>query len=261
MSKRESSSSRSGTGRTKRGRTGPKFSDNVEFAAAAIVADPRYRGPRTAMPAKQNRMAEHKTFDYNPTGAAIVIIADADVPPASTPFAPEATTTGGCINQVPLGNSSITRVGRKLNITAVAIRGRCYAGTTGTVQKGTMLLVWDRNVNQSAALPAWNTILNSQTSIALTNKDNAPRFKILRRWDYEFTGNQTAGQINDKGLYSIDEFVKMKNKITLFTTADSTGLYPNMMEGGLLLYFVSDTATATAAPRFEVNTRIYYNDA
>lgn len=213
------------------------------------------------IPARRDRMAEHKTFDYNPTGAAVVVQADNAVAPAATPFAPVAGATGGCINQVPLGNSSITRVGRKLSINAVAIRGRVLASSATKVSKATMLLVWDRNVNQSVALPAWNAILNAQSSISLTNKDNAPRFKILRRWDYVITGNSnTAGQQNDESIHVIEEFVKLKNKVTIFTTADSTGLYPDMMEGGLLLYMTSDQTGATVAPTFEVNTRVYFED-
>lgn len=220
----------------------------------------RYNAPSAA---QASRAVEHKTFDYNPTGAPVVMTSDNDAVPATTPFAPAATFSGGCINQVPLGNSSITRTGRKLSITAVAIRGRIYwpvaAIASSISSKVSLLLIWDRNVNQSAALPAWNTILNAQNSISLTNKDNAPRFKILRRWDFIITNGASSN--NDSSMVSVDEFVKMKNKITYFTTADTTGLYPNMQEGGLLLYFTSDTATGAACPLGEFNTRVYFQDA
>lgn len=204
------------------------------------------------------RLQEHKTFD-----AIAVVSPDSGnaTAPAATPFAPIAGATGGCINQVPLGNNSITRVGRRFANTAVSIRGSVNAGTTTTIAKATMLLIWDRNVNQSAALPAWNTILNSQSPNALTNKDNAPRFKILRRWDYVLSGNNaTAGQQNDNSMISIDYFVKLKNKITLLTAADTTGVYPDMVEGGLLLYTTSNQVSGTTAPVFTLSTRLYFSD-
>lgn len=236
----------------------------ARLALLRAVQATQARNVRVAQYARPNvtaaRMQEHKTFDFNPGGVGVVLTADNTIAPAATPFAPIAGATGGCINQVPLGNSSITRVGRKLNITAVAIRGEVLAGSTTLATKATMLLIWDRNVNQSAALPPWAQILNAQNPNSLTNKDNAPRFKILRRWDFEILGNRTAGQITEKGLVKIEEFIKLKNKVTIFTTADSTGIYPDMMEGGLLLYVTSDNA-GTAAPQFVLNTRIYFQDS
>lgn len=207
------------------------------------------------------RVMEHKTFDYNPTGADVLMTSDNDVAPAATPFAPVAGATGGCINQVPLGNSSITRTGRKLSITAVAIRGTIKLQAATISQKVALLLIWDRNVNQAASLPAWTAVLNSQSPNALTNKDNAPRFKILRRWDFTLSGNGGGGGYLDSSITSIDEFVKMKNKVTYFTTADTTGLYPNMQEGALLLYLVGDSATGANCTLGTFNTRVYFQDA
>lgn len=212
-----------------------------------------FRGAR-----ESGRLQEHKTFD-----AVAVVSPDAgnNTGPAATPFAPVAGATGGCINQVPIGTSSITRVGRRFANTAVAIRGSVNSGTTTTIAKASMILVWDRNVNQSAALPTWNAILNSQSPNSLTNKDNAPRFKILRRWDFTLAGNNaTAGQQTDCSIQSIDEFVKLRNKVTLMTAADSTGVYPDMVEGGLLLYTTSNQVTGTTAPVFTLSTRLYFQD-
>lgn len=247
--------SQSGRTYTKRAkRTGMKMQ---AYAESAQVPQQVYA--RTAQ--TYARVQEHKTFDYNPTGAPVVITSDNNVGPATTPFAPAATFSGGCINQVPLGNSSITRTGRKLSITAVAIRGRIYLQAASINTKVSLLLVWDRNVNQAAALPPWNSILNAQNSISLTNKDNAPRFKILRRWDHVLTGSFSASVNSSNSIVSIDEFVKMKNKVTYFTTADTTGLYPNMQEGGLLLYLTSDTDVGASCALAELNTRVYFQDA
>lgn len=208
------------------------------------------------------RLIEHKTFDFNPSGANLDLPCGNDVGPAGTPFAPAAGATLGCINQVPLGNSSITRVGRRLNITAVAIRGQIFPGSTSPCLKAAVLLIWDRHPNKAAALPAWNTILNAQTPDSLTNKDYAPRFKILRRWEFAMVGSGSAGaNQTSAGQWNIDEFVKLKNKVTIWDAADTTGIVTNMLEGALYLAQVCDEAQGTAAATLRVNTRVYFQDS
>lgn len=208
------------------------------------------------------RLLEHKTFDYNPTGNTVYMLAATDAIVATTPFAPATNASLGCINQVPLGNSSITRVGRRLNITAVAIRGQIYSNVSSDVVKASIVLIWDRHPNKAAALPAWTTILTNQTTDQLTNKDYAPRFKILRRWDFILCGNLTAGQTTSAGGYAIDEFVKLKNKVTIWDAADTTGIVTNMIEGSLLLGVLGDeSAASNKAPLAIFNTRVYFQDS
>jgi len=203
------------------------------------------------------RLLEHKTFD---ACNIVTVSSAADVNPAATPFAPVAGATGGCINQVPIGNSSITRVGRRMNITAVAIRGQVFSNTNTDQSHCAMILVWDRHPNKSAALPAWNTILNQQSADSLTNKDYAPRFKILRRWDFPVCGS--AAVPTSAAQFNIDEFVKLKNKVTIWDAADTTGIVTDMIEGSLLLYTTSDEVAAGAkAPVFYLSTRIYFQDS
>lgn len=205
------------------------------------------------------RLKENKTFD----AASVIAIAncfDSAGTVAGTPFAPVAATSAWCLNQVPLGNSSTTRIGRRFANTALAIRATISSGSTGTLCPCVMMLVWDRNPNQGAAIPAFNTVLTSVSPSALTNKDNAPRFKILRRWNFEVIGNQTIADLTDKSLHYVDEFVKLKNKVTLLTAADTTGLLPDMVEGSLLLYCFSSVAAGTAAANITLSTRLYFDD-
>jgi len=230
-----------------------------------IARRSNYGGPSQgfsgAPRAGRARLLEHKTFDYN-TGVPFQITTGNNIGPAATPFAPVAASTGGCINQVPLGNSSITRVGRRLNITAVALRGQVFAGSAGVCAKATILLVWDRHPNKAANLPAWNTILTAQSPDALTNKDYAPRFKILRRWDFGVTGYQGgAGNQTSTGQHTFEEFVKLKNKVTIWDAADTTGIVTNMLEGGLYLYWTSDEVDGTTAPLVVMQTRVYFQDS
>lgn len=207
------------------------------------------------------RDVEHKTFDFNGTNAPVAITAENDVAPAGTPFAPVAGSTGGCLNQIPVGSSVNQRIGKKATMTAVHLRGRCFANTATTFSQGTMLLIWQRNPNQAAALPAWADILNIQNSNSLTNLTNASKFKILRRWDFNVTGNQTAAQITDQGHQYFDEYIRLpKNMVTTWTQANTSGIYTDMVEGALLLYFTSSSADGTICPIFNIQARVYFKD-
>lgn len=232
-------------------------------AAGGAVYGNMYQGARA-----NQRLQEHKTFDAGyATGGPItmtsVFASNAVVAP--TPFAPLQASTGvgaWCLNQVPLGNSSITRVGRRFANTALALRARIQATTTTICTTVAMILVWDRNPNTPSVIPDWTAVLNTQSPISLTNKDNAPRFKILRRWEREIIGNNgTAGQQTDKSVCYIDEFIKLKNKVTLLTAADTTGLLTDMNEGALYLYAVGDQTVVSAnAPSLILQTRLYFQD-
>jgi len=182
-------------------------------------------------------------------------------PVATTPFAPVAATSAWCLNQIPLGNSSVQREGRRCALSAVAIRATIQAGITTAYANCVTLLVWDRDPNQSSALPAYNSLLNTQNSTSLTNKDYAPRFKILRRWNHYVVGNVAQVTTTNQSAYYIDAFVPLKNKETIWTAADTTGLYPDMQKGALLLYCLSDIAPGTAAPSLLISTRVYFTDA
>lgn len=232
----------------------------VGAKSAMSQARRHMRAHNLAVSVPANRLLEHKTFDSVASPLAIVNCFSNAGPVASTPFAPVAATSAWCLNQVPLGNSSITRVGRRFANTAIAMRGRVIAGTTGTISNACMVLVWDRNPNQGAAISPFTSVFTAQTPSSLTNKDNAPRFKILRRWNWSVIGNETIADLTDNSLFYFDEFVKMKNKVTLLTAADTTGLITDMVEGALLLYVMGDASAGTAAPTLEIQTRLYFAD-
>jgi len=208
------------------------------------------------------RLLEHKTFDAVAAQVSSINAFATDGAVAGTPFAPVAATSAWVLNQVPIGNSSITRVGRRFANTAIALRGSVLAGSTGGASVAAMVLVWDRNPNQAAAIPAFTTVFTTQHSSSLTNKDNAPRFKILRRWVWTVVGDSDAASDRvDSSLYYFDEFVKLKNKVTLLTAADTTGLLPDMVEGALYLYLLGDAAKSTATPSmYSFQSRLYFAD-
>lgn len=215
-----------------------------------------------------SRLLEHKTFDatYATTGPVSMTRAfDSAGAVAATPFAPlngSTTVSAWCLNQVPAVNANSTsRVGRRIANTAISLRGSIVPGTGAVDAIVGLVLVWDRNPNSGTVIPAFNAVFNSQAVESLTNKDNAPRFKILRRWTWKFIGTSAATVQTDENIQYFDEFVKMKNKITLFQAADTSGLLTAMVEGSLLLYALASNAlTGATVPTLNLQTRLYFSD-
>lgn len=170
-------------------------------------------------------------------------------------------TTMKLLNTIPTGSSAITRIGKRVNLKAVAIRGVIQAASATTIDSITMLLVYVRNNNQAATLPAWTEVLVSQSSTALTNRDNASKFKILRRWDWNVTGNSTTPSTGNEVIH-VEEFVNLKLKPSTWTNASTAGTIAEFEEGSLLLMTVGDGANAaTTTPTFDGFSRCYFVDA
>lgn len=185
-----------------------------------------------------------------------------DAAPSSMRFSNDSAVANSMLlfNTIPTGTSSITRVGKRVNLKAVAIRGSINAASATTVEKCTLLLIYIRTPNQGAALPAWNTILASQSSNSLTNRDNASKFKIIRRWDFSVSGNSTTPQTSEEN-YVVEEFVKLGGLPSVWTNASTAGTIDEFEEGALILGTVGGSNYgATVTPLFSGSTRVYFED-
>jgi len=167
------------------------------------------------------------------------------------------------LNTIPQDASPTGRIGKKCLITGVAIRGMSTNNTVLAIDKVTLLLVYVRNNNQAATLPAWAEILAAQTSNALTNRDNASKFKILRRWDYKILGDLDSTTPTCDTLQITEEFVKFKKPLEcMWTNAGTAGTIGQFEKGSLILMTVGNQTQASGgAPIFIGNTRVYFQDA
>lgn len=164
------------------------------------------------------------------------------------------------LNTIPTGTSATSRVGKRVALKAIAIRGNIAAASATTMEKCTMLLVYIRTPNQATTLPAWTEILKGQTSYDLTNRDNASKFKILRRWDYEIIGNATTPSTGMEEQY-FEYFVPLRGLPSTWTNASTAGTIGEFEEGALILCTVGDAANgATTTCTCSGNTRLYFTD-
>jgi len=175
-------------------------------------------------------------------------------------------TSTQCLNIVAQGDSVTNRIGKKIAMKAVQIKG-VVSAQDETNNHCTMLLVYDRNPNAQAALALPGDVVTASGSGVLTNRDNTERFKIIRRWEYSVTGsatgagNQTNGYGNGGSCIVVDEYVPLKGRETEWQATNTNGAVSSMVRGSLFLLCMGPTnAGGGDVPSFTGQVRLDYDD-
>lgn len=99
-------------------------------------------------------------------------------------FDKTAETAQASLNLVPQGVTENTRIGRKLHIKSIYIRGRFFNDPAATNQMSicTLILVLDKQCNGAAA--TWADVFDgTQTNQRMRNLANSERFQVIKTWD------------------------------------------------------------------------------
>lgn len=170
-------------------------------------------------------------------------------------------TTGSLvhINVIPAGSSQESRFGKKIRMISVQIRGHLSAESAVSTCLCAVLLVYDKS--PGGALPNINAILESASSLALNNDDNAQRFKIVRRWETVVSGNPGAGERTSQTMIPFNQFVKLTSARDVVYKAGNTGLIGDILEGALYLITVGNQPAAGDFNAFlRATTRVRFID-
>lgn len=170
----------------------------------------------------------------------------------------DATGSVTLISVIPQGASQSQRIGRRVELRSIEVRGQVNAKSTTTVSCGRMILVYDRQPNK--ALAAVTDILESASYAAFKKDENKNRFLILKDKAFKVTGNQTAGQINDSGEQYVKMFMKLPRGLITEYAAAGTGVIGDITTGALLVCFIGSTAAGTAAFQCQVGFRVRFDD-
>lgn len=166
------------------------------------------------------------------------------------------------LNLVQQGTGSWNRVGRKIHMKSLRLRGiaNCVSGAatvTANVTQGPlrMVVVLDRQTN-GGAIPTWDTIFGTtdQTGAETSNMmagvryDATDRFKVLKdcvmladRVTYIPAAEGTEALYN--GEVTFDEYIKLSNIETLFGGQSSPLTIADIQSGSVLVYFRTNTNT------------------
>nr|WAE42189.1 MAG: capsid protein [Cressdnaviricota sp.] len=172
------------------------------------------------------------------------------------------------------GAAAFNRVGQKVILKSLRLRGTIKPILTGLQCIGRVLVVYDRQAN--AALPAWTDVIagvsspGAQTNSVYDglNMANRERFVVLMDEQLNIPSQTfTAGvQTNESypieknpSMFNFDRFVKLKDMETHFNNTNG-GTFADIQTGSLNLFFATDVGSTSAAWQFTYGARVRYDD-
>lgn len=166
------------------------------------------------------------------------------------------------LNTVAQGTSVNQRVGKKIRMKGLQIRGYAGNGTTATFNDVAFLIVYDKR--PTGALPAVTDILVAANATAMNNDANAGRFSILKRWDGMLLGNLSltgavANALVENTAVGTDCYLDLGKREVVYKAA-ATGAIGDIEQGALYLVTVGANAAGTAAATLVFNSRMRFWD-
>lgn len=177
--------------------------------------------------------------------------------------------TFNLLNCPVLGSDFINRVGRKITMKSIRVRGFLVPPAVSTAQaflRG--VLVYDAQPN--AAVPLLSDLMQDARAgfptdvYSFTNLNNRERFTILRDQMWITTLSTGASQygtgIVEENKYAIDWYVKLKGLTTMFNGTNG-GTIADVTSGALFLLFYQSNIVANVAVDFVGSTRLRFLDS
>lgn len=194
-----------------------------------------------------------------------------DVTPGNLNFITSGTgTTVQVYNSVPQGSEVYQRIGRKIYMKSLAIRGQIQQIATSVTDVGRILVVYDSQAN-GGGFPSAGSLLQDCNAGVNTNGfshiniNNRQRFKILR--DYQVilpSATFVAGVVTNLGYqdniihtHMVDWYIPLKGLEAIFNV-NSTGAVTDIQSGSLLIFCVSNAGDNKYT--FSLTTRLRYYD-
>lgn len=166
-----------------------------------------------------------------------------DVAPAT--YACNTTGTITLLNTVAQGAAVTQRVGKKIVMKGLQMRGRLQNDTQALFNDVAYMIVYDKR--PTGALPLVTDILNTISPDSMNNDANAGRFRILKRVDEVLIGNRdptgapTYPSLTDRTVLGQDWWLDMKSAPVTYKAA-GTGAIGDIEEGALYLVTVGSGA-------------------
>lgn len=178
------------------------------------------------------------------------------------------------LNAIDSGSNEYQRVGRKISMRSVAIRGFvkfAQAGSTPSFDFLRLILFYDRQPNGAA--PALADVLTSVDRAGTTesvstsglNINNADRFKVLRDWYWPIIWPATGTTPQNAELAAVPETIAFKDFIKLggmetHYNAGTAGTIADITTGSLYLLAVGLQSNANHQWNCTFDCRVRYLD-
>jgi len=169
------------------------------------------------------------------------------------PILATTNTNGDCIvlDLVQQGAGSWNRVGRKINLQSVRLRGQVRWLNTASSNNWAsntlrMVVVWDKQPS-GAAIPSFDTVFGktaqdgteSTTFLDPVKYDNMDRFSVLKDCVMNFTSEIVTNPITGIAvqLQTFDEFIKLGGREVVFLGQTAPMTIADISTGALYVYF------------------------
>ncbi|UAU47041.1 Cap2 [Chicken proventriculitis-associated circular virus 30] len=188
-------------------------------------------------------------------------------------------TTGSitCLNLIRAGSSFFNRIGRKISLKSIHIKGnigQLNVTRSQIYDYCRVMLVYDMQTNGSN--PSIADIIqdtdqagtSTTTSFSSANLNNRDRFRILADWRLPLpSATLTAGVITNVGLvdptehmFDIDRFIPLKGLTTQFRADSSPAVVGDVATGGLFLLTFGQNTAGAELYAAQVGFRLRYTD-
>lgn len=180
-----------------------------------------------------------------------------DVDPGNLNVSTTGTVT--LINGVATGTDFTDRIGRKIVMRSVYVRGLLRPeDTTVSDQCARVMLVYDMQSNGAA--PAITDILKSASSLAQLNMNNRDRFRVLMDKTFAMAGLQDTATQAFAGSPTTHVMKKYKRCNLEVLYNGTTNAIGSIATGALFLVTIGSVAAGSAST-FTVSTRVRFDDA
>jgi len=171
-----------------------------------------------------------------------------------------ADTTGQVqlLNGIASGADYTERIGRKIRMKSLFVRGICQQGdATGVlINLARMIIVYDKQTNGSA--PVISDILKESNSASQLNLENRDRFVVLADMT-NYTGAlvTTATQTyTGQQAHVVERYIKLNHEVVFGGTTNNVG---DVATGGLFAVFIGNRAAGDASA-YLVSFRLRFVD-
>jgi len=157
------------------------------------------------------------------------------------------------LTTITQGDTATNRNGNSILAKSLALTYMAYPGSTQTVTKE-IRVVLVRGIAEDARTPIGSDILlHSGSAYAITSHrklDNTSEYKVI----YDKVHSVMTNSANNDHLVTKKLFLKFNHHIKYTLGADTTE------KGGLFLFVFTDTASGTANPTIQFQSRLRYID-
>lgn len=189
---------------------------------------------------------------------------------AATSYIADTTGTVTALNLIDEGTGPSARVGRKVSLMSVQVRG--IVRPTDAVTNGAdcadclarCMIVYDRQPSSAAAVPAITDILTASDAGAFINLNNRDRFKVIAEGLWKVGPRFLSTTATQAYAYSGDngDVVNIYRKLSgIKSQYDGTGNgIADLTTGSLLMVTLGSVAAGTGGV-FILTTRVRYLDS